>query len=133
VREVWVQWAQRQNNPKPSWLLSYDELSLADQDADDCIGVALWAECLDEFQSELAELVVLRQRLAAAEAKAINELCYGPEAARLTIAAHEQTIAELTARLAAAKALLREAIMREEHGVLTEHRWLGEAKEAVSD
>lgn len=44
VREVWVEWAKRQPNPKPSWLVSYDELSEADKEADRCIGAALWGD-----------------------------------------------------------------------------------------
>lgn len=44
VRELWVAWAQRQEKPKPSWLVSYDELSEADKEADRCIGSALWGD-----------------------------------------------------------------------------------------
>lgn len=38
VRESWVRWAEMQPNPKPSWLVPYDELCEADRDADDMIG-----------------------------------------------------------------------------------------------
>lgn len=38
VREAWVRWAQTQPNPKPSWLVPYDELSEADKEADCQIG-----------------------------------------------------------------------------------------------
>lgn len=34
VREAWVRWALTQPNPKPSWLVPYDELSEADKEAD---------------------------------------------------------------------------------------------------
>lgn len=44
VREVWVAWAKRQPNPKPSWLVPWDELSEADKEADRCIGSALWGD-----------------------------------------------------------------------------------------
>lgn len=44
VREVWVAWAQRQPNPKPSWLVPYDDLSEPDKEADRCIGSALWGD-----------------------------------------------------------------------------------------
>ncbi len=44
VREVWVAWAERQPNPKPSWLVPYDELTEADKEADRCIGAALWGD-----------------------------------------------------------------------------------------
>lgn len=70
VREVWVRWAEKQPNPKPSWLLNYDAITPAEQDADDCIGMAIWAECFDKFQSEIAELELTKQRLAAATAAA---------------------------------------------------------------
>ncbi|NTA27453.1 hypothetical protein [Allorhizobium ampelinum] len=44
VREAWVRWAQSQTNPKPSWLVPYDDLSEADKEADRQIGeaVARW-------------------------------------------------------------------------------------------
>lgn len=44
VREAWVRWAQTQPNPKPSWLVPYDELSEPDKEADRQIGetVARW-------------------------------------------------------------------------------------------
>lgn len=44
VREAWVRWAETQPNPKPSWLVPYEELSDADQEADRQIGeaVARW-------------------------------------------------------------------------------------------
>ncbi len=34
VREAWVRWAMTQPNPKPSWLVPYDELSEPDKEAD---------------------------------------------------------------------------------------------------
>ncbi|MGV2135195.1 hypothetical protein GOZ83_19520 [Agrobacterium vitis] len=44
VREAWVRWAKSQTNPKPSWLVPYDDLSEADKEADRQIGeaVARW-------------------------------------------------------------------------------------------
>lgn len=74
VREVWVRWAEKQPNPKPSWLLNYDAITPAEQDADDCIGMAIWAECFDKFQSEIAELELTKQRLAAAEARSYERI-----------------------------------------------------------
>jgi len=41
VREAWVKWAQQQPNPKPSWLVPYDELSEPDKEADRQIGEAV--------------------------------------------------------------------------------------------
>jgi hypothetical protein len=42
VRQRWIEWAMRQPHPKRSWLVPYGELSFADQEADDLIGVALF-------------------------------------------------------------------------------------------
>jgi hypothetical protein len=44
VREAWVRWAKTQPNPKPSWLVDYDDLDEADKEADRQIGevVARW-------------------------------------------------------------------------------------------
>lgn len=44
VREVWIAWAERQPNPKPSWLVPYDDLTEPDKEADRCIGAALWGD-----------------------------------------------------------------------------------------
>jgi hypothetical protein len=41
VREAWVRWALTQPNPKPSWLVPYDELSEPDKEADRQIGEAI--------------------------------------------------------------------------------------------
>jgi hypothetical protein len=41
VREVWVEWAQEQAEPKPSWLVPWDELGPADREVDMRIGEAL--------------------------------------------------------------------------------------------
>lgn len=42
VRQVWVQWAREQPNPKPSWLLPWQALSEPDREVDRRIGEALW-------------------------------------------------------------------------------------------
>jgi hypothetical protein len=44
VRQVWIAWAECQPNPKPSWLVPFDDLSEADKEADRCIGSALWGD-----------------------------------------------------------------------------------------
>jgi hypothetical protein len=44
VREVWIEWARDQPNPKPSWLVPYDDLSETDKEADRRIGSALWGD-----------------------------------------------------------------------------------------
>lgn len=44
VREVWIEWAERQPAPKPSWLVPYDELSEPEQVVDRLIGASLWGD-----------------------------------------------------------------------------------------
>jgi hypothetical protein len=44
VRGLWIGWAVRQPNPKPSWLVPYDDLSEADKEADRVIGDGLMNE-----------------------------------------------------------------------------------------
>jgi hypothetical protein len=41
VREAWVRWARAQPDPKPSWLVPYDELSETDKEADRQIAEAV--------------------------------------------------------------------------------------------
>lgn len=56
VREAWVRWAQTQPNPKPSWLVSYDELDEPDKEADRQIGeaIARWTLIGDAARAALA-------------------------------------------------------------------------------
>lgn len=42
VRQVWVQWASEQGNPKPSWLLSWEEIDDGQREVDMRIGEALF-------------------------------------------------------------------------------------------
>lgn len=42
VREVWIEWANQQENTKPSWLVPYDGLSEPDKEADRMIGERLY-------------------------------------------------------------------------------------------
>lgn len=44
VREVWVMWAQQQRDPKPTWLVGWDDLPEPDREVDRRIGSALWAD-----------------------------------------------------------------------------------------
>lgn len=41
VRQAWIKWAREQPNPKPSWLLPWEELAEPDREADRRIGEAL--------------------------------------------------------------------------------------------
>lgn len=34
VRQAWIYWAQQQPDPKPSWLVPWEELSESDKEAD---------------------------------------------------------------------------------------------------
>jgi hypothetical protein len=45
VRNAWIEWAKEQPNPKPSWLVPYEELSQPDKDADIRIGKAVVEQC----------------------------------------------------------------------------------------
>jgi hypothetical protein len=58
VREVWIAWARRQPNPKPSWLTPYEELSEPEKEADRCIGAAIWGDCIAAHQEAIAEFEV---------------------------------------------------------------------------
>lgn len=42
VRAAWITWARTQPDPKPSWLVPYDELPEHLKEADRCIGEAVW-------------------------------------------------------------------------------------------
>lgn len=42
VRQIWVNWAQEQPNPKASWLLPWEELDKGQQEVDMRIGAALF-------------------------------------------------------------------------------------------
>lgn len=44
VRGVWIRWAREQADPKPSWLLGWDELDAGQQEVDMRIGLELF-EC----------------------------------------------------------------------------------------
>jgi hypothetical protein len=54
VREAWIEWAKEQPNPKPSWLVPYDELSEPDKEADRRIAEGILA-FLNRRRIELAE------------------------------------------------------------------------------
>lgn len=61
VRAVWIAWATHQPEPKPSWLVPYEDLDEADKEADRRIGSALWG---DGFAAGLKFMATARQRLA---------------------------------------------------------------------
>jgi hypothetical protein len=47
VREVWIAWAKEQPNPKPSWLVPYDQMAEPDKEVDRRIGETLFRAGLD--------------------------------------------------------------------------------------
>jgi len=51
VREAWVAWASEQPEPKPSWLVPWDELSESDKEADRRIGEAVALSVRRDFDS----------------------------------------------------------------------------------
>lgn len=59
VRQLWIQWAEMQSNPKPSWLVPYDQLSEADKEADRMIGCGL----MFEFHAETTGERIQHERL----------------------------------------------------------------------
>lgn len=42
VRSIWLEWAKEQPNPKPSWLLPWEELSEPEKEVDRRIGEKLF-------------------------------------------------------------------------------------------
>jgi hypothetical protein len=54
VRQVWVDWAKRHPNPKPSWLIDWDDLPEDMKEVDRCIGAAIYGDCFAEHQEAIA-------------------------------------------------------------------------------
>jgi hypothetical protein len=54
VREVWVNWAKEQPDPKPHWLTSWDELDEPSKEVDRRIGLALWGDFINTHTEALA-------------------------------------------------------------------------------
>jgi len=46
VRHAWVDWAKEQENPKPSWLVPWEDLKESDREADRRIGEFLASQCV---------------------------------------------------------------------------------------
>jgi hypothetical protein len=61
VRATWIAWAQEQANPKPSWLLPWEELSEEMREVDCRIGDAVCAAILAE-EREIDRQFVERER-----------------------------------------------------------------------
>jgi hypothetical protein len=60
LREIWVKWASEQPDPKPSWLLPWDELDEGQREVDMRMGAALWHwgfdACMNAMEASLNEL-----------------------------------------------------------------------------
>jgi hypothetical protein len=118
VREVWIEWAKEQPNPKPSWLLPWDELSEPDREVDRRIGEHLaavrcdfsyelnrlrklaskWegfaahldAESLQRYNANLTELTTLRGIVRMAYLNVLDGINPRSDAPRLTIEQQRQ-------------------------------------------
>lgn len=54
VRQVWIDWAKEQPNPKPSWLVPWEGLSEPDREVDRRIGERLFRDGLAFAAAEYA-------------------------------------------------------------------------------
>lgn len=59
VREAWVYWAKKQQNPKSSWLTPWQELSESDKEADRVI----WDEVVAPYTTMINQLVEENEEL----------------------------------------------------------------------
>jgi 3-hydroxyacyl-CoA dehydrogenase len=62
VRQVWIEWAKTQPDPKPSWLLPWEEMLEADKEVDRMIGETIAGEAWDEADEEIE---AVQERLEA--------------------------------------------------------------------
>lgn len=53
VRRAWVRWAKKQENPKASWLISWDELEEHYKEVDRQIGESVQKAVLEQFKGQL--------------------------------------------------------------------------------
>jgi hypothetical protein len=79
VRDAWIRWAKTRPDPKPSWLVPYDELSEPDKEADRQIAEAVLGD-MNARRIWLAEKKS-RDGLTEAEAAEFNALQEGVFAA----------------------------------------------------
>lgn len=55
VRDTWITWARLQPDPKPSWLLPWEELTEPDREVDRLIGVRLYLAGLGQWAGQAAD------------------------------------------------------------------------------
>lgn len=58
VREIWVKWASEQPNPKPSWLVRYQDLPEPEKEVDRRIGEGIAIDVLQAIGLLMGESVV---------------------------------------------------------------------------
>jgi len=84
VRETWVTWAKRQPDPKPSWLVPWEDLSEAQREVDAEIEAAVRADELERFRcfsrafadgSDETTMAALYDEAMATGARAERERC----------------------------------------------------------
>lgn len=73
VREVWIDWASEQPNPKASWLVPWEGLSEPDREVDRRIGEALAAVGRASVRTPVTAEQIERATQAAAEADMQHE------------------------------------------------------------
>lgn len=75
VRSAWVKWARTQPDPKPSWLVPWEDLPEADREADRVIA----EELLDDLNVRRIYLVLKKERgdLSPAEGAELEALQEG--------------------------------------------------------
>lgn len=61
VRRAWISWAAKQPDPKPSWLVTWDELPEQDKEADRIIWDHITAPYLTKIARMQDEIRRLRQ------------------------------------------------------------------------
>lgn len=67
VRMAWVEWAKEQDNPKPSWLVPWEELPESDKEADRRIGEFIASKSVNpemlKLEAENAEYKAIVEKL----------------------------------------------------------------------
>lgn len=85
VREVWIEWAREQTNPKPSWLVPWEGLSEPDREVDSRIG-----ETLARMGAEVRPVDGTGSAILTALAEMVRHVCpeSGPHNAEEAARAH---------------------------------------------
>lgn len=84
VREVWIEWAQQQPAPKPSWLVPWEGLSEPDREVDRRIG-----EVVASHASAYAEDALARQWFSV-WAREVRQRCAQNTGAGFRLPPHAQ-------------------------------------------